>query len=110
MRDAIGSLGMLDALARSRTTSPSQLARCHSIGMVIAIVIAAGILASVGGMVDARMRLYGAIVGGMIMNIVVKAEGGGYVAALAAMVAATALAFALGSVPFLVQVLRRVRR
>ena len=44
------------------------------------------------------------------MNILVKAEGGGYAAALAAMVLTTALAFAIGSTPFLVALLRRVRR
>jgi hypothetical protein len=101
---------MLDAVAAFANYVAVALAAVQSVGMVIAIVIAASIMAAAGGMVDARMRLYGAIVGGMIMNIVVKAEGGGYVAALAAMVATTALAFALGSLPFLVQVLRRVRR
>jgi len=81
-----------------------------SIAMTLAILVTAGILAAAGGMVSARARLYGAIVGGMIMNIVVKAEGGGYVAALAAMLLTTALAFAVGSLPFLVQLLKRVRR
>lgn len=101
---------MPDAVATFVHYVAVALAAVQSIGMVVAIVIAAGILAAAGGMVDARMRLYGAIVGGMIMNIVVKAEGGGYVAALAAMVMTTGLAFTLGSIPFLVQVLRRVKR
>ena len=81
-----------------------------SLGMTIAMLLFAGILAAVGGMVSARMRLYGAIVGGMLINILVKAEGGGYAPALAAMLLTTALAFALGSTPFLVALLRRVRR
>ena len=101
---------MPDVIASFVSYVAVALAAVKSVGMVIAIVITAGILAGVGGIVDARMRLYGAIVGGMIMNIVVKAEGGGYVAALAAMVATTGLAFALGSIPFLAQVIRRVKR
>ena len=80
-----------------------------SMGMTIALLVMAAILASAGGMVSLRMRLYGAIVGGMIVNIAVKANGGGYAAALAAMLLATALAFAVGSTPFLVQLLERVR-
>lgn len=80
-----------------------------SIGMTLALLLLAAILASAGGFVSARMRLYGAIAGGMVVNIAVKANGGGYAAALAAMVLATALAFAVGSTPFLVQLLKRVR-
>ena len=82
----------------------------HSVGMTIAMLLFAGILAAAGGMVSARMRLYGAMVGGMLVDILVKAEGGGYAAALAAMVLTTAFAFALGTTPFLVALLRRVRR
>jgi len=82
----------------------------HSVGLTIAMVLFAGILAAVGGMVSARMRLYGAIVGGMLVNILVKAEGGGYAAALAAMALTTALGAALGTAPFLIALLRRVRR
>ena len=78
--------------------------------MTVAIIITAAILAAVGGMVGMRMRLYGAIVGGMIMNVVVKAMGGGFAAALAAMAVTTVLAFAVGSTPFLLQVLKRARR
>ena len=51
-----------------------------------------------------------AIVGGMIMNVVVKAMGGGFAAALAATVCVAALAFAVGTVPFLVLLVKRVRR
>jgi len=82
----------------------------HSAGMTIAMLLFAGILAAAGGMVSARMRLYGAIVGGMLVDLLVKAEGGGYAAALAAMVLTTAVAFALGTTPMLVALLRRVRR
>ncbi|MFO1311301.1 MAG: hypothetical protein U1F41_04460 [Burkholderiales bacterium] len=101
---------MLDAVAMLVNYVAVALEAVNSIGMVIAIAITAAILASIGGMIDARMRLYGAIVGGMIMNIVVKAEGGSYAAALAAMVLISGLAFGLGSLSFLVQVLRGVRR
>jgi hypothetical protein len=82
----------------------------HNVGLTIAMLLFAAILAAAGGIVNTRMRLYGAMVGGMLMNILVKAEGGGYAAALAAMVLATALAFAIGSTPFLIALLRRVRR
>ena len=101
---------MLESAAVLLNYVAVALAAVNSIGMVLAIALTAAILASIGGMVDARMRLYGAIVGGMIMNIVVKAEGGSYGAALAAMVLVSGLAYGLASMPFLVQILRRVRR
>lgn len=82
----------------------------QSMGMVIAIAIVAALLSSLGGLVDVRMRLYGAIVGGMIMNLVVKAEGGSYAAALAAATLIAGLAFGLASLPFLAALLRRVRQ
>lgn len=82
----------------------------NSAGMTIAMLLFAAIMAAAGGMVSGKMRLYGAIVGGMLVNILVKAEGGGYAAALAAMLLTTALAFALGSTPFLIALLRRVRK
>ena len=81
----------------------------NSMGLTLALLVMAAILASAGGMVGMRMRLYGAIVGGMIVNIAVKANGGGYTAALAAMLVVSALAFAVGSTPFLVRLLGRVR-
>ncbi|MFO1303448.1 MAG: hypothetical protein U1F54_06930 [Burkholderiales bacterium] len=101
---------MLDTISTLLNYVAVALDAVNSIGMVIAIALVAGILASIGGMIDTRMRLYGAIVGGMIMNIVVKAEGGGYTSALAAMLLVTALAYGLGSLTFLAQVLRRVGR
>jgi len=77
--------------------------------MGVALVILTTILAALGGAVSWKMRLYGAIVGGMVVNAVAKAEGAGYEAALAAMVVVTALAFALGGAGRLVdlQVLKR---
>lgn len=78
--------------------------------MTVAIVLTAAILAAVGGFVSARMRLYGAIVGGMMLNAVVKAMGGGFAPALAAMVVATALGFALGSTPFLLRLMKNAKR
>ena len=77
--------------------------------MTVAIILTTAILAAVGGFVSAKMRLYGAIVGGMLLNAVVKAMGGGFAAALAAMVVATALGFALGSTPFLLRLLKNRR-
>jgi len=100
-------LAFLDAAGRHLGVAMQAI---DSTGITIAILLTAGILAAVGGMVSVRARIYGAIVGGMLMNIVVKAEGGGFVAALAAMLLTTGLAFALGSTPYLVQVIRRVRR
>ncbi len=99
-------MDLLDSLWRYVRVAQDAI---DSIGMTLALLLLATILASVGGFVSARMRFYGAIVGGMVVNIAVKANGGGYAAALAAMVLATALAFAVGSTPFLVQLLKRVR-
>lgn len=81
-----------------------------SIAMTIALVLLACIMAAVGGIGGWRTRLYGAVVGAMIMNAVIKAMGGSFSAALAATIAVAALAFAVGTAPFLVQLLRRVRR
>ena len=65
--------------------------------MGVALVILTTILAAVGGAVSWKLRLYGAIVGGMVVNAVAKAEGAGYEAALVAMIVVTALGVALGS-------------
>lgn len=100
---------MLDVLYTVIDCAGTGFNALQSMGMTIAILVTGAILAAAGGMVSARMRLYGAIVGGMILNIAVKAEGGSYATALAAMLLATVLAFAVGSAPFLVQLLRRVR-
>ncbi|HEY8244539.1 MAG TPA: hypothetical protein VII68_13825 [Casimicrobiaceae bacterium] len=77
--------------------------------MGVALVILATILAAVGGAVSWKMRLYGAMVGGMLVNAVAKAEGAGYEAALAAMMTVTALAFALGNLGRLVD-LKLIKR
>jgi len=44
------------------------------------------------------------------MNVVVKAMGGGFAAALAAAIAVAGLAFAVGTLPFLGRIVRQVRR
>lgn len=82
----------------------------NSIGMTIALVLLACILAAAGGFGGWRTRLYGAVIGAMIMNAVIKAEGGSFAAALAATIVVAALAFAVGTAPFLVMLLRRVRK
>lgn len=87
----------------------AALRAIDSTAMVVALVALAAILAAVAGFFGWRTRLYGAMVGGMIMNAIVKAEGGGYANALAAMAVTTALGFALGSVPMLVWLLNRRR-
>ena len=81
-----------------------------SIALTVALVLFAAILAAAGGMVSPKMRVYGALVGGMLVNVYVKATGGGFAAALAAMLVVTIVGFALGSTPFLIQLLRRVRK
>jgi hypothetical protein len=77
--------------------------------MGVALVMLATILAAVGGAVSWKMRLYGAIVGGMVVNAVAKAEGAGYEAALAAMVVVTALGVALGGAGRLIRLQVRAR-
>lgn len=88
----------------------AAMSALNSIGMTIALVLLACILAAAGGFGGWRPRLYGAVVGAMIMNAMIKAEGGSFAAALGATVVVAALAFAVGTVPFLIQLLRRVRR
>ena len=74
--------------------------------MTIALILLTAILAAAGGMVGWKMRLYGALVGGMLVNAVVKAMGGGFGAALAALVVVTTIGFALGTTPLLLRLLR----
>ena len=81
-----------------------------NIVMTTALVVVACILAAAGGVAGWRMRVYGAVVGGLLMNAVVKAMGGGFAAALAATIAVAGLAFAVGTLPFLVLLVKRVRR
>jgi hypothetical protein len=75
----------------------------------IALVLLAGILAAFGATASWKLRLYGAMIGGMVVNAVAKAEGAGYEAALAAMVVATAMGFMLGGLGRLVY-LKLVKR
>jgi hypothetical protein len=75
--------------------------------LTVALVLLTAILAAVGGMFSGRMRLYGALMGAMLVNAVVKGMGGGFEPALAAMIVATMVGFALGSTPFLVRLVRR---
>lgn len=85
-------------------------AAIDSVGMTIAIAILASILAAVGGISGMRYRLYGAVVGGMIANVVVKAMGGGFMPALAAMLGITLVGAVLGSTPLLVVLIKRMGR
>ena len=101
---------MMDALAALLDYWEVAMRAIDNIVMTIALVLTACIMAAVGGFGGWRSRLYGAVVGGMLMNAVVKAMGGGFAAALAATIGVTGLAFALGSVPFLVRLLKSVRR
>lgn len=104
MNDA---LGWLDLLLHYGGVAMQAI---NSAGMVVALVAFTTILASICGLFGWRMRLYGAIVGGMIINAIVKAEGGSYAAALAAMLIATALGYGMASVVVLVRVLNLRRR
>jgi hypothetical protein len=99
----------MDALASALDYWQIAARAIDNLGMTVALVLLACILAAVGGFAGWRMRLYGAVVGAMLMNAVVKAMGGGFLAALIAAVAVASLAFAVGSVPFLVAVLKRAR-
>ena len=73
--------------------------------MMVALILFSAILAAAGGMVSWKMRLYGAIFGGMLVNAVVKAMGGGFEAALAAMMGTAVLGFLLGTTPLLLRLL-----
>ena len=104
---------MLDGLRDAMTSLPHLLSVAQgaldSAVMTIAFILFGAILAAAGGVVSARMRLYGAIMGGMIVNLAVKAMGGSYTAALAAMLLVTAIGFALGCTPLLLRLLRSKR-
>jgi hypothetical protein len=85
----------------------AAMAALNSISMTVTLIALTAILAAAGGMVSGKMLLYGAIVGGMLINAAVKAMGGGFAAALTAMIVTTALGFALGSTPLLLRLLKR---
>src|SRR4029434_5259393 len=101
---------MMDSVVKIWDYWSLALGSIDNIVMTVALAITATIFAAVGGLVSARMRLYGAVIGGMMMKSVVKANGGGYGAALAAMALVTGLAFAVGSTPFLLRVMKNARR
>ena len=88
----------------------TALRAIDSIVMSVALVLLASILAAVGGLVSWRSRIYGAMIGGMVVNVVAKAEGAGYESALAAMLAVTILAIAFGSAGLVVRLMRMKRR
>jgi F0F1-type ATP synthase membrane subunit a len=97
---------MLDRLMSLLHYWDVAMAAVHGVGMTIALVLVTAILAAVGGFVSGRMRLYGAIVGGMIVNMVVKAMDGGFAAALAAMLAITVAGYMLGCTPLLLRLMK----
>jgi F0F1-type ATP synthase membrane subunit a len=97
---------MLDRLMSLLHYWEVAVATLNGVGMTVALVLVTAILAAVGGLVSGRMRLYGAIVGGMIVNMVVKAMGGGFTAALAAMIAITVAGFLLGCTPLLLRLMK----
>ncbi len=78
--------------------------------MTLALVLTTAILAAVGGFMGWKMRIYGALAGGMLVNLVIKAMGGGYAAALAAMLIAAAVGYALGCAPLLLKLLKLQQR
>ncbi len=100
---------LLDAMANAGHYWSVAMAALDGAVMTIAMTLLGAILAAIGGMVNGRARLYGAIVGGMLVNIAVKAMDGGFAAALVAMVAVTIAAYALGSTPFLLGLMKQGR-
>lgn len=88
----------------------TALGAIDSIVMSIALVLVASIFAAIGGLVSWRLRLYGAMTGGMLVNVVAKAEDAGYGAALVAMIVVTALATVFGSAGLIVQLMKMQKR
>lgn len=80
-----------------------------SVVLSVALVLLASIFAAIGGLLSWRLRLYGAMTGGMVVNVVAKAEGAGYEAAFAAMLVATAIAAALGGTGMLVRLMNAAK-
>jgi hypothetical protein len=78
--------------------------------IMLALVLTTAIMAAVGGMMGEKMRIYGALAGGMLVNVVIKAMGGGYAAALAAMLVTAGVGYALGCAPLLMKLLRLQQR
>lgn len=101
MLDLVGSLLNYWSLA---------MAAIDNAAMMLALVLTTAILAAVGGFMGWKMRIYGALAGGMLVNVVIKAMGGGYAAALAAMLIAAAVGYALGCAPLLLKLLKLQQR
>jgi len=80
-----------------------------NVALAIALILVTAIFAAVGGLMSWKMRVWGAMVGGMMVNAVAKAEGAGYEAAFAAMVVTTALGVALGSAGLIVRLMKAKR-
>lgn len=97
---------LLDGFVRYASLA---MAAVDNVVVMLALVLTTGILAAVGGMVSGKMRLYGALAGGMLINIVIKAMGGGYAAALVAMAAAVGVGYAIGCAPLLLKLLKLQR-
>ena len=100
----------MDVLSTALGYWQAAMHAIDNLAMTVAIVLMACILAAAGGFAGWRMRLYGAVVGAMVMNALVKAMGGSFAAALAATVGVAGLAFAVGTMPFLVRLVKQVRR
>jgi len=77
-----------------------------NVALAIALILVTSIFAAVGGLMSWKMRVWGAMVGGMMVNAVAKAEGAGYEAAFAAMVVTTALGVAPGSAGLIVRLMK----
>jgi len=77
-----------------------------NVALAIALILVTAIFAAVGGLMSWKMRVWGAMVGGMMVNAVAKAEGAGYEAAFAAMVVTTAMGVALGSAGLIVRLMK----
>lgn len=79
-------------------------------GPAVAVILLAGILAGVGGLMSWRYRVYGALMGGMLANAYAKANGASFESAFVAMLVVTAAGVALGSAGMLARLVGRVAR
>jgi len=76
-----------------------------SLAVVAVAIIFGSLFAGVGGFMGARFRLYGAMIGGMIANLFVKADGMAFWPALGAMILMTIVCYALGHLGPLIRIL-----
>jgi len=75
--------------------------RIQNVRTLLGVAVASTILGLVMGLLGSaglgrRGRLYGAMMGGMVLNLYLKGEGASYLAAFAGMVGITLITFALG--------------